>query len=500
VKTNVYFIKIGILILINIFISITLIYADTGFDWEEQQEEEPTPQDQANSGDFSSMSDADWDSVNQNDIPSEHIDKIPPDKVDINTIKNQTRLTYEQLRHGDNYNLIEDKSKLNPQVRDQFLTESSNANVQTETNNLPTTGEVYADGFYFDNIYSISLDNTIVTNAEGFTYQNNIITIDHASSITIDETWSFNVDDAVINTDTYELGSADEVTVGDIIFNNVLNSTFSIISNGVIVYPEETLNIIDSNEAELTFQPNENSKISIKETIPSIYQISNGTLTFQDEYFSSNNTATIDISPFTGFGCITLEPSGTYYKTYDDIRKDFALHVYQESYKLCLKKTSGDSNPIPTTENNYGLIDFTENRLYLNGKIQYLRYPFAETIISANFKNVYDGQMSDTKTIINLDTASLSITNLSIAQSDGFRSISNPAEYLTIVEEDATTWVNLSHKEINSINIAQYYINSLLMTNILRTGLHEIHPYSPQFINNYILGLIQEENKIYGVI
>ncbi|MEA3515033.1 MAG: hypothetical protein U9R34_06140, partial [Nanoarchaeota archaeon] len=326
------------------------------------------------------------------------------------------------------------------------------------------------------------------------------ITIDHASSIKIGDTWSFNVDDAEITTETYQIGSADEVTVGDITFNNVKNSTFSIIPNGVIVYPEEILQIIDSNGAELIFRPNENSKISIKETIPSIYQISNGTLSFQNESFLSNNTATIDVHPFTGFGCINIEPTGTYYKTYNDIRKDFAMHVYQESYKLCLKKTTSNTNPIPTTEQNYGLMDFTTNTLYLNGKIQYLRYPFAESITEANFKNVYDGQKSDTKTIINLDTASLSITNISISQSIGLCSISNPAEYITLAEEDTTTWVSLSHKEIKSINIAQHYINALLMTNILGTGLHEIHPYSPQFINNYIQGLIKEENKIYGVI
>ena len=492
------YIEYFIIILVITWFSLLCVYA-----WEDDggpPPEEPTPQDRANSGDTSGMTDADWDHVKQKDIPPEHTGKVPPSKVKVNEIKDQSRLTYEQLNHGDNYNLIKDKSKLDPQVRDQFLTASSNTNVQTETNNQPTAGEVYEDGFYFDNIYSISLDDTIVTNAEGFTYQNNIITIDHADSIILEGSWSFNVDDAVINTEKYKVGSADEVTVGDIRFNNVQNSTFSLIPNGVIVYPEETLNITDSNEAALIFQPNENSKISIKETIPSIYQISNGTLISQDESFSSNHTATIEVNPFTGFGCINIEPTGTYYKTYDDIRKDFALHVYQESYKLCLKKTTGDTNPIPTTENNYGLINFITNTLYLNGKIQYLRYPFKESIISANFKNIYDGQKSDTKTTINLDTASLSITKLAIVQSDGFRSISNPAEYMTIVEEDTTTWVNLSHKEIKSINIAQYYINALLMTNILRTGLHEIHPYSPQFINNYIHGLIKEENKIYGVI
>ena len=498
-KKRAIFLK-NIIILFILILSFKIVSSGCEYDEDAGYSGSDCGSMKAENGDFDEMSENEWDDVKQKDIPPEHIDKIPPDKVDVNKIKDQSRLTYEQLSHGDNYNLIQDKSKLNPQVRDQFLTASSNTNVQTETNNQPTAGEVYEDGFYFDNIYSISLDDTIVTNAEGFTYQNNIITIDHADSIILEGSWSFNVDDAVINTEKYKVGSADEVTVGDIRFNNVQNSTFSLIPNGVIVYPEETLNITDSNEAALIFQPNENSKISIKETIPSIYQISNGTLISQDESFSSNHTATIEVNPFTGFGCINIEPTGTYYKTYDDIRKDFALHVYQESYKLCLKKTTGDTNSIPTTENNYGLINFITNTLYLNGKIQYLRYPFKESIISANFKNIYDGQKSDTKTTINLDTASLSITKLVIVQSDGFRSISNPAEYMTIVEEDTTTWVNLSHKEIKSINIAQYYINALLMTNILRTGLHEIHPYSPQFINNYIHGLIKEENKIYGVI
>ena len=137
-------------------LTISIYSAETGGesgegDWGEK---EPTPQDLANDGDFSSMSDADWDQVKQSDIPPKHTGKIPPDKVKVNEIQDQSRLTYEQLNHGDNYNLIQDKSKLNPQVRDKFLTASSDTNVQTETNNQPTTGEVYDNGFYFEYVHS----------------------------------------------------------------------------------------------------------------------------------------------------------------------------------------------------------------------------------------------------------------------------------------------------------------------------------------------------------
>jgi len=137
-----------------------------------------------------------------------------------------------------------------------------------------------------------------------------------------------------------------------------------------------------------------------------------------------------------------INPPATYYKTFNDIRKDFAIHIYQEPYKLCFEKTAEDGMIVPTTQSNYGLINFITNTLYLNGKAQYLRYPFKESITEANFKSVYDGQKADAKTIINLDTASLSITEFLIAQSDGLRSISGPAEYITIIEEDTTTWAS----------------------------------------------------------
>ena len=295
-----------------------------------------------------------------------------------------------------------------------------------------------------------------MTNAEGFTYQNNIITIDHASSITIDDTWSFNVDDAVIDTETYHIGSADKVTVGDITFNNVQNSTFSLIPNGVIVYPEEALNIIDSNDAELTFQPNENSAISIKETMPAIYQISNGTLSFKNESFSSDNTATIDINPFTGFGCIYIKPSGTYYKYDDDIRKNFAVRVYQEPYTLCFSKP-GQPNPSPT-EDNYGVIDFIENKVFLNGLAQYRRYIFNDYgIIGTETKNVYDGHEPDVKAQIILGNGRLYVDDmiLKYSRSSPLAAIVNPTEYLALYEGD-NSLMDLSNQN-KANNIIQEY-------------------------------------------
>jgi len=268
---------------------------------------EPTPQDRANKGDYKDMSGEDFKKIDwnkepkpdQSKVPSDKIGNIPAKDVDVNKVKDQSKLTYDQLSHGDNYNKIQDKSKLNPAVRNRFLSEKTKKNIKTIIN-TPTAGDVFENGFWFDNIFSIQIDNTIVNNARNVRYENNKITIDHADSIIINNTFSYNVNNAVI----------DEVKAGCNRFYDVKDSNFSFGYNVVYVQPTTTLSIEDCNLAEFIFEPGENAQISISETVPTTVEISNGSLVFENETLASNATASLTIDPINGFICLNISPTG----------------------------------------------------------------------------------------------------------------------------------------------------------------------------------------------
>ena len=144
-------------------------------------------------------------------------------------------------------------------------------------------------------------------------------------------------------------------------------------------------------------------------------------------------------------------------------------------------------------KDNRGLIDFIDNTIYLNGKAQYMRYPYADDITTLTYSNVYEGKMPDTKTEIKLDNDWLSINLMRVHENTGITSVSNPAEYLTIIEESNTSWVRLSHEKIYSYNIAFLYNLAALKSNMMKRARHEIYPYDSNFISSYITGLDNEE-------
>ena len=493
-----------IIMICVLFLIIPLVFSTTesdeyGFSGGSQETaDDPTPTELAQSGDFSNIqnfNDIDWSQVpkdKQANVPRNRVKDVPKEHVDVTQV-DQKGLGYDQVAYGDNYNKIQDKSKLDPKVLSEFQTNKYKHFIVPNTNNVPTTGDSGDDWFTFDNIHSISVDKTFISNGMNFRFDKGVITIDHADSIVIEETYSYNVNDAIINVSEFVIGSADEVKVHCNTFYDVTNSRFIISQNTVKVEPGATLDILDCNMADTEF---EGDRITISETNPTTYNLEQGTLKFQNESIDSNTTAEVTVDPNTGFICMNITPPGTYYKTYEDIRKDFAIHIYQEPYKLCFEKTGYDGMAIPTNELNYGLIDFVEQILYLNGKAQYLRYPFADNITEVNFRNIYDGKKSNTKAVVNLDNNALYASSIDVEYNEGTTSVSNPAEYITITEEDTTSWVSLSHKHIKSDNIAISYKTSALTLNILTEGRHTIYPYNSQILKDYIDSLNEEEGSL----
>ena len=224
---------------------------------------------------------------------------------------------------------------------------------------------------------------------------------------------------------------ADNVTSDCVVFWDVSRTTFFITNDYAQAASIGNLSITDCYDIDSVVDPILNGSITVSKTLAK-YILENATLKIGDEVLSSNNTAVVNVD-INGISCMTINPPGTYYNTFSDIRKDYAVHVYQDPYYLCIRKDIAEIYPTPD-RGNAGLIDIINNVIYLNGKAQYLRYPFKETITSFNLKNIYDGRDYYAEAALMLDNEGLYVDEMYInyvGSSDSIAVI-NPAEYWSL--------------------------------------------------------------------
>ena len=177
--------------------------------------------------------DIDWNKFDQSKVPANRVNEIPADKVKVNGVKDQSKLTADQLRYGDNYNQVADKSKLDPAVRNQFLSDKTKKNVKSEV--PPGTKGTAGDdgGFMFDKVNTLQMDNNLISGGTNVSYTNGILSADHADSFVNTDFLSSNVDFLEAIPPIFKVLKADSVISGCVEINDAENSEFKIYSNAV---------------------------------------------------------------------------------------------------------------------------------------------------------------------------------------------------------------------------------------------------------------------------
>src|SRR3972149_1010669 len=54
-----------------------------------------------------------WGEIDQSVVPADRIGSVPSDKVNVAQVSDKSKLTYDQVNHGDNYNKVGDVNLLN---------------------------------------------------------------------------------------------------------------------------------------------------------------------------------------------------------------------------------------------------------------------------------------------------------------------------------------------------------------------------------------------------
>ena len=100
----------------------------------------------------------DW-STGQEKVPPEKEHLIPPEKVDVTKVLDQSKLTQEQLGFGDNLDKVVDWSKLDATARDSTVSEKVGRSVKIDDGGKSVKGKVENGKVFIDQGFSVTYDN-----------------------------------------------------------------------------------------------------------------------------------------------------------------------------------------------------------------------------------------------------------------------------------------------------------------------------------------------------
>ncbi len=326
----------------------------------------------------------------------EFIPLIPPALVNPKLVLDKSKLTYDQLMYGDNYNKVEDKSKLNQNTRDKVLAKKTGQLVTTVLRK-GTKGKLTEYGFRFDEFEQINIGNIRFSNGTNFEILDNIITIDYAEEIIIN-----NIDLIkkaqmfMLQLNEFDVSKSELVSIncfpfgGNIDIPNVENTNFKV-GNVVEIKPGHAVNysIKDCSSNNVSFSGDENSKLSIdKNSELTTYYLEKGSLTYLSETISTNSSAYVSIDPNLGFVCMTLGIGTGFTDNY------FNYSVVEPmdgtNYSLCLRKEKEQDFEYLKEDSciHCGLIDFLSNQNILKGRI------ILKRLVNDYWLNVFDSIMA----------------------------------------------------------------------------------------------------------
>ena len=297
----------------------------------------------------------------------------------------------------------------------------------------------------------------VITGGIGIKFENSKLSAEHADSFVTAGTVGTNVYGLEAESAAFSVGTADLVQSECVNVKNIIASDFRIFGNALEVSTQKGVNVslTDCSFNEVTFESNE-GKVLVNKQIPPVYFIENGSLVYRGmnytEKLEANNSARVEMDPQFGFSCMSVRAVGTYWYNHNSMRKDFGVHVPADQFRLCLKK-----NPMQKYADYNGLIDFTQNEIFLSKIVEYLKYPFKNNQLAsllmtklfedkadykAYMKMTHDFSLVDSLAIegnntnSNIENPNKEKNNISIPASiNNEKTTANPNNYLELKEK-----------------------------------------------------------------
>ena len=315
-------------------------------------------------------------------VPDDKIPAVPKENLEMGELKDSQlkKVTADQLVYGTPPNLdLVDSNNLDSVARSEALRRLGRATqVQSDTGGQPTHITSYDDGFGIDRIASLQIDGVTIINGVNVEYHGGNLTADHADSFIQGSSITTNIENLDSSLEQFSVGSADTLISNGVTINNIQDTTFIVSEGRIEIQPADdvSLEIEDSNYAETTFTAvGDNSKLVIE---GDKYSVTNGSVEFEgvdyNETIEASNTAVATVDPSFGFECINFTPLGFY--KYDDstgITKFFALKVWKEAHKVCIRKDISQSFAL---EERTTVVDLVDKKIDINGVIELLKFHF----------------------------------------------------------------------------------------------------------------------------
>ncbi len=344
-------------------------------------------------------------------LSGDQISQVGPQSLSDAQLKG---LTAQQLLTRDNFDKVTDKSKLDPNVLNQVLSQRAGTTVLMQTQGKPTSGKLLPTGFEFDVVPFVQLlartDTIAVTNGEQVRYENNRLKAKKADSLEYKGALSRKV--YTLEADEVKLfvGKADDITAGCFAAHNITNSNISVNQSEIILsgssanirYGENsfTYNSAASNSS-VTLDPNACFRPKYLER-GQTYSITSATIYSSTptgvETIHINTTGFLNASPDFGVYCALLSPNSVYDFELDGER-DFSIRA-DGFHQVCVRRNNEQS--FTRDCSSCSVVDLLNSELSTKGKMAYLRREpvFASKNIDGmaviDFKNIQNDIVIET--------------------------------------------------------------------------------------------------------
>ncbi len=297
-------------------------------------------------------------------------------------------LTAQQLLARDNFDKVTDKSKLDPAVLNQVLTQRAGTSVQLQTQGKPSTGKLLPTGFEFDTIPFVQLlartDTIAVTNGEQVRYENNRLKAKKADILEYKGTLSKKVYTLEADEIKLYVGKADTISTECFAANNISDSNIMInqselMLNGgqanIAYWKDKGFVYKGSNQNAFITATNLSScsNLSNYESSGQMYVVASATIYASTsttiETIQFNSTGFINASPDYGIYCVLLRPQSIYDFELEG-EQDFSIRA--DSYhQVCIKRTQEQS--FTRDCSSCSVVDLLNSELSTKGRMSYLR-------------------------------------------------------------------------------------------------------------------------------
>jgi hypothetical protein len=230
-----------------------------------------------------------------------------------------------------------------------------------------------------------------VTNGVNVQWNNGVLTADSASSF--DYKGSTSTDVVTLSADGREFSVqraaavqagcflVEDVKIAKFVVNNIVTMTTS--GDGKVVYGDGSKVSYDG------LSSNSSLSASVMNCRKPTYTVTNmelssvkGNLT---EYV--NGSGQVEFAPEYGVVCVNLTPVSTYDVSVGRFEDDFGFVIRDYAYKLCIQKSIAQK--LVADCPLCGLVDLANNKLLLNGIIEYRRYWHDSALIDSNKRTAF---------------------------------------------------------------------------------------------------------------